>query len=335
MNPSPYGVIQAVAMLVGAAFVYAACGEPIAKAARWVLLVSAATCSLLIVQYYLRRAASSTVASARRRRDDWIMLGCILVGVAAPLGATFLVFDVVEMGGWFHQSDASVVAGACLMVAGAAILTSTAADWYLITPFVRGVIGPPSCRRAEHRVRFAKWWIVHRTICEFLVYTGLAFTVTIAAAGLTKEIASDDILDVALGSFIGASTALGLVTYLGPRFRDGVKYMQIQSAGLGTWAKGRDVDGRDIEGFVVDVSIEPGIQLRRTPDDAPSFVPLSRASMVQQMGARGPFCGPNECQGWVDKCERARVVTESHRPTPPGSDSPSPDSRTPTPRDKG
>src|SRR5262249_1479374 len=155
-----------------------------------------------------------------------------------------------------------------------AVLTSSGVDWYFITPYQRGVLNPPICnastggpedRDIQERRAYAKWWVTQRGICELISYTSVAVFLAIVGAALTEDVKGHATLQIALGSFVGAGTAFWLAAYVQGRLVAGWQFMQEQSVGLGRWADGVSLRDANVQGFVRDVSITPGIQLCPDP----------------------------------------------------------------------
>ena len=231
----------------------------------------------------------------------------VILGYGLPLGASTAMAIVLHPGGILPgSSEAATVASLLLVAALVAVVTSSAVDWYLITPFQRGVLNVPICCQkkgpeAQKRRAYAKWWVVHRGLCELISYTAVALFLAILGAALTEQIKADNVLQIAFGSFIGAGTAVWLAAYVQRRLVAAWEFMQEQSVGLGRWAEGVNLRERPIAGFVRDVSITPGIQLCPAPDEA-DFVPLKYAATAQDQDPPRRLC-EGVCERWVELCD--------------------------------
>jgi hypothetical protein len=233
-------------------------------------------------------------------------LGTVALGI--PLALCVVLVARGGFDGLLFSSAAASVAGSLVFGITAAVLLSSAADWYLITPFQRGILNPPICRAHSQldaitvRRRYAKWWVAHRGLCELVSYSCFAIFLTIVFAAVTELVNADSVLQVALGSFIGAGTAFALVSYLVPRVKAAWEYMHVQSAGLGMWASGVNARGEPVEGLFVDISLKPGLQLRPGVGEPVVFVPLAHADSVQECDAPSERCA-GRCEFWIADCD--------------------------------
>jgi hypothetical protein len=311
MQPVPHVLTQVVLLLVVFGLDLAARGDAIAFASVVILGIGAVLTTLFALVYHWRRRARMRAGhpiSFFRRRDDRRMAALSLVGYGIPIGfGATMVAGVHVRGILFHTSQAATVASLLLIATFVAVLTSSAVDWYLITPFQRGVLNATICCTGtdgpdvQTRRAYAKWWVVHRGICELISYTSAALFVAIVGAALTEQVKADGVLQIAFGSFIGAGTAVWLAAYLQRRIVAAWEFMQEQSVGLGRWAEGANLRDAPIAGFVRDVSVSPGIQLCSAPDD-PEFVPLKYAPMAQDQEPPWPLCS-SSCERWVELCD--------------------------------
>lgn len=316
MHPIPNVRTQVAIALLIDALVLALCGDGVGGAGAAVLAVAALIWLVAALQYHVRRARADVRPSAVRRREDRVMVALGLLGIGAPLAVCTLLWQTTPFDGLVFSSPAAEVAGALMLTTCAAVLVSSALDWYVITPFQRGVLNPEICRAHAHpaltpqsRRRYAKWWIGHRGACELIAYTSFSIFLAIVFTALTALVDDDAILKISLGSFVGAGTAFALQGYLGPRIRSGWEYLNVQSAGLGEWAAGVDRNAATIHGLVIDVSLKPGIQILETADGSPEFVPLAMAIDVQHDADPEMRC-VDCCGGWIVDCDRGRRERE-------------------------
>jgi hypothetical protein len=315
MHPAPNVLTQVVIALLIDALVVALGGDHLAKPGVAVFGATAVIWFLLAAIYQLRRATANVKPSARRVREDRMMLILGVLAVGLPLATCVALAAGMPFDGFLFSSQASTVAGTLVMTTASAVLISSAADWYLITPFHRGVLNPEICRAHNDltkpsRRRYAKWWIAHRGLCELIAYTSFSLFLAIVFTALTELVDDDAVLKISVGSFIGAGTAFALQGYLAPRVRSSWEYLNFQSAGLGEWAAGIDRNRQPVEGLVVDVSLKPGVQLRQSPTSPPVFVPLASAEDVQSCWNPNLRC-ETQCEGWILDCDRGRRERES------------------------
>jgi hypothetical protein len=315
MNPTPNVLTQVVIALLIDVLVVASCGNHLGMSGVAVFGVTAVIWFLLGAIYQLRCATSDFEPSARRVQEDRMMHMLGFVAVGLPLATCVALVVGVPFDGFLFSSQASTVAGTLVLTTACAVLISSAADWYLITPFQRGVLNPEICRShtdltEPSRRRYAKWWIAHRGACELVAYTSFSLFLAIVFTALTELVDDDAVLKISVGSFIGAGTAFALQGYLGPRVRSGWEYLNVQSAGLGEWAAGIDKNRQPVEGLVVDVSLKPGVQLLQSPTSPAVFVPLASAEEVQACRNVTPRC-EGKCEGWILDCDRGRRERES------------------------
>lgn len=322
MQPIPHVRTQVGLLLAVDGVAVAVRGDPIALASLVIIGIGAAVPAVFALGYHWRRRRAGHHVSAFRRRDDRRMAALSLLGYGVPLGLAIAMVVGFQIDGLFFHSEAATVASLLPIAAFVAVLTSSALDWYLITPYQRGVLNAPICQASagepdiQKRRAYAKWWVAQRGICELISYTSVAVFLAIVGAALTAEVKADNVLQIAFGSFIGASTAVWLAAYVQRRLVAAWEFMQEQSVGLGRWAQGLNMRGAVVTGFVRDVSISPGIQLCSAPED-PEFVPLKYAPTAQDQEVPRPLCGQG-CERWVELCDehfrRQEIATGTPSP---------------------
>lgn len=324
MQPIPHVSVQVALLVVLDAFIVVARGDALGIASTAIIGLGAGIALVFGATYHVRRwrrLKTSPISKTRLGADRQMAMLCF-VGYGAPLAVAIAMTSGLRVDGLIFDSQASTVACLLPLCGLVAVVTSSAVDWYLIRPFQCGVLNEPLCSRGPDapsevsRRAHAKWWITHRGLCELTSYTSVALLIAIGAAAIGETIDADQVLKVAIGSFIGASTAVWLGGYVLSRIVPAWEYMQIQSSGLGAWSDGVDEKGKPISGFVRDVSLRPGIQLCPDPESA-VFVPLGEAETAQDSDAPfAPLCR-DTCRRWVERCDRHLRDKESAvgRPT--------------------
>jgi hypothetical protein len=314
MQPIPHIRTQVGLLLAADGIAVAVRGDPIALASVVIIGLGATVTVVFALAYHWRRharAGEGHPISAFRQRDDKRMVALSALGYGAPLGVAVAMVVGLHIHGLLFHSEAATVAALLPIATFTAVLTSSEVDWYFITPYQRGVLNPPICNLStggsedpdiQKRRAYAKWWVAQRGICELVSYTSVAVFLAIVGAALTEDVKADNTLQIALGSFVGAGTAFWLAAYVQGRLVAAWQFMQEQSVGLGRWADGVNTRDADIEGFVRDVSITPGIQLCPDPEKKPEFVPLKYAPTTQDRDLPKTLCS-KKCELWVELCD--------------------------------
>ena len=279
--------LQAVATIVIGIGAVLACGHRCGFPQLVAMGVGPGIGLVLIAAYYLRASRCETPRDGDRRTGDGRVGGLFVAGFGLPLAAATVAWLTPSFHGLVFSSAAAAFAGVAIVLIPTSIFTSSLVDWYFILPFVNGVFGPPIWERdmarlsTDRRRRYAKYWVAHRGLCEVVVYLSFALALSIVFVAVGNAVSHDKTLPGAIESLGGAGIAFAVLTYLGPRARDALDYTQVPSAGLGTWAKLGDEEKPGVEGFVVDVSVHPGVQLRRA-DGEWRFVPLKFAALLHE-----------------------------------------------------
>lgn len=264
-----------------------------------------------VVRRRLPREASSPDAGASGGRGGEgraIVVG--LVGFGLPLAAAAVAWGTPSLDGLVFHSVAATWGAVLLVLMPVAILASSMVDWYLILPFVHGrfrwpavwvddqLLLPPVRRR-----RYAKYWIVHRALCEMTVAFSGALLLAIVFVAVGNAVSRDQTLPTAIESLGGSGIAFALVALFGPRIAAAIGYMLDQSAGLGEWVAvtKRDAQGWDTgevayTGLVVDVSVGAGIQIRlsapfRLLDRRRKSSRIRAAGRAERSNVAGRSCG--------------------------------------------
>ena len=156
---------------------------------------------------------------------------------------------------------------------------------------------------------YARYWIMHRMVAEFTVYAGIVVLVGLFFAVGSTLIHSEEGKS-AVGFVGGVGIAVWSISELSG-LRAALTFVRFPSHfELGSWASGRTSDCVDISGFVLDVSISPGVQLiekprghpaRDAPDKARS-VPLGQAHNIRPIDPPLVPC-EKRCEFWIPDCE--------------------------------
>jgi hypothetical protein len=327
VNPRPYVQIVAVVTLLVATGALALVGAPASPLLAGCLTLGAVVGSWLAIRYRLKRVGHRSRA---RAAEDRAMAGCLVVGLLIPLGCCWSAVAIGSGNAPFTpptHGSAAIAISCCLLLIPLSILVSSAVDWYLIRPFREGLDGPPACQRnvsEPKRTRaYARYWILHRGICEFIVYGSLCGIVafTYSAVLLT---ASDPVVNGAV-SLLGLGGVAWAYTKMRPLAEHAVNYARFPGPGLGSWAVGRNASGATIDGFLVDVSIEPGVQLIEHPVGPPGApppparepgeraVPLKDRSTLHEIVPPRPLCPGGRCEFWIPDCEVGLLQLECAR----------------------
>lgn len=315
MNPKPFVQLQALAVLLVVAATVAILDANAALGVAILVTVGAAIWSTFALTYRLRRTRWEETRSALRSGRDAVMTGCLLLGLVLPAG---LLWGAALVGD-LNVIDPPVHGGAAVILAlGAAtvplsMLVSSSVDWYLIRAFREGVHGSPVCQRHLHsdaqRMAYARYWALHRMVSEFFVYLGVAGAVAaglvIASEGTDSE--SGKTL-LSLGG--GMGLAIWAVSEMG-KVRQAIPFVRFPTCGLGDWVEGRNDECDDISGFVLDVALDPGVQLIEEPRGYPAedishpdrSIPLTRRRTVKRVPPPREFCPDGTCEFWLPDCE--------------------------------
>lgn len=242
------------------------------------------------------------------------MLGCLIVGIIIPAALAWLEFAVVQydaIGRPLRDGEA-VIAGLAFLAIPFGILVSSSVDWFLIRPFREGVYNEPVCRPEVHKegrgMDYARYWILHRMVSEFTVYVGIVVLI-----GLFFAIGSTLIHSEEGKSAVGFVGGLGIAVWSVSELsglRAALTFVRYPRCELGSWVRGRTADCIDISGFVLDVSISPGVQLINEPRGYPATdiaekkrsVPLSQAHNIEDIDPPLTPCS-KRCEFWVPDCE--------------------------------
>jgi hypothetical protein len=261
------------------------CGE---RAAGLVCLISGLGTLIwlvLAIRFHIKsRIANSDEAGESDPPSDADVVLLSLIGLLLPFCAAIVLWHTQAWDGTASLTGVWIAGAVCLMIS--TIYISSLIDRYLILPYVYGRFASPvwvEDTRADdvdgrsaslkRRRAYSKFWVAHRTACEIIVFSSLALILAVILIVVIDAVAYDRTLPRAIESIGGAGIAIGVLGYLGPRARDGVDFVLGGHAGLGTWVRGFDQYQREIEGYVVSVSVEPGVKLW-TPNEGFRYLPL-------------------------------------------------------------
>ena len=314
MKPRPYVQIQAFLAALAVIVALVVLGRTGALAAASFVSVGLAIWLFFLTRYVILVKRSGDLRSRNRKGKDRVMLWCLIVGLAIPAVLAWLEFAVFgyDAIGRPLQDGEAVVASLGFLAIPYGILVSSSVDWYLIRPFREGVYNEPVCRPEVHEegqgMDYARYWIMHRMVSEFTVYAGIIVLVGLFFAVSSTLIHSEEGKG-ALGFVGGLGIAVWSISELAG-LRAALKFVRYPHCELGSWVAGRAADCVDISGFVLDVSISPGVQLineargHPAPDIAEkaSSVPLKQAHNIKHIDPPLTLCS-GRCEFWVPDCE--------------------------------
>jgi hypothetical protein len=314
MKPRPYVQIQAFLTLVAVALVVVLLGRPAALAAAVFVSIGLAVWLFFFVRYLVLVKRAGDPRSKYRRSRDRAMFGCLIVGLIGPATLAWLEFVVFGYDpiGRPLQNGEAVVAALGFLAIPLGILVSSSVDWYLIRPFREGVYNEPVCQPEIHKegrgMDYARYWVMHRMVSEFIVYAGVVVLVGLFFAVGSTLIHSEEGRG-ALGFIGGLGIAVWSISELSG-LRAALAFVRYPHCELGTWVAGRTTDCIDISGFVLDVSVSPGVQLISEPRGHPapdiadkhSSVPLRQAHNIERINCPLVPCS-EKCEFWLPGCE--------------------------------
>lgn len=323
MKPRPYVQIQAFFATAATVVLLGVLAESAALPAAIFL-----TLGLCIWLYFMGRYRWLlwTVGDRRssdRHGKDRVMAACLVSGLVVPTALAWTEFALsdVDLFAPPLQGGAATVLTISILAIPLGIFVSSAVDWYLIRPFREGVHNEPVCRSEVHRngraMDYARYWIMHRMVSEFVVYVGIVILVGLGFAVIAQAVQSEQ--GKGAVSFIGG---LGIAVWALSELsglRAALNFVRYPHCELGSWAEGRTENCADIAGFVLDVSIKPGVQLIESPRGYPArdiadkrhSVPLRQAYAIKTVDPPRPICS-ERCEFWIPDCEMGlRELEES------------------------
>jgi hypothetical protein len=330
MRPSPMVQIQAVVSVIVVLVCLVALQGEAAAAIGALLTAACLIWGLFGFRYWTllrRRDETWPPVSPLRRSRDRVMRQCFVLGLGVPVVLAWTTaFGHPHLFTPPLLGAEAVLGGLSCAGIVVAVLVSSAVDWYLIRPFREGVFADPVCKPTVDlgaKERYQRFWIAHRLLSELLVYfaiSGLIALATVVANDQTTTKTSDSILDV-----LGPVGIIGWTLFEISKLKIALDFVRRPSdGGLGCWINGRNDDGEDIEGLVLDAAIDPGVQLideargHPAPDISVSerSVPLKYRKTMHRRAAPLPICPGDTCAFWIPDCELG-LHLHSDNPYPP------------------
>ena len=314
-------------MLVVTAIGVGLLGPGAALAAGIEVSVGAAIWLWFFARYEWLRSRSPLERTSERAGKDRVMVIAALLGLVIP--AT-LAYAAAADGGLTPLEPAlrhglAVLTMLCALTIPLAMLVSSAVDWYLIRPFREGVYDLPACQpekqASAEAMDYARYWIAHRMVCEFFVYLAIAGLIALAATVAGEETHSETGTNVL--NLLGIAGILAWSLAELGKLKAALDFVRYPTCSLASWVRGRNAAGADIEGFVLDVSVKPGVQLIDEPRgypapdiaDAKRSVPLRGRETIETAQPPRTICPGQKCEFWIPDCEfgiRALYHREQH-----------------------
>lgn len=313
MKPRPYVQIQAFMTGLVSVAILIILGPTASLALAIFLTAGLSIWMFFFLRYVFLVQEQEDPRSIDRRGKDRVMVGCLLGGLVLPAASAWIAFALgLELIAPPLRDGEAVVASCGLLAVPLGILVSSSIDWYLIRPFREGVYNEPVCRPEIHKegrgMDYARYWVMHRMISELVVYLGLVILVALFFGVGSTAIDSEE-----GKSAVGFLGALGIAVWSVSELsglRAALRFVRYPHCELGAWVKGRTTDCEDIAGFVLDVSVNPGVQLIEEPRGHPApdiadehrSVPLRQAHNIEPIDPPRPVC-VEHCEFWVPDCE--------------------------------
>jgi hypothetical protein len=314
MKPKPYVRLQAAALLLIVAIILGILGEEVALSLAISLSVGALIWIWFSARYHWLLLRSNRARSEHRRGRDTVMHLCLLVGLVLPCALAWfwgpLGVEIIEAP--LHGGEA-VVLSLSVLIVPLSILVSSSVDWYLIRPYREGAHDDPVCQPSAHisgrAMDYARYWVLHRMVSEFLAYAGIVGVIALAstiAGQATHSESGKNVLNL-----IGLLGVLGWSLVELGKLKAALEFVRYPTCGLGDWVTGRSDEGEEPRGFVLDVSTDPGVQLidePRGPDaedisDYERSIPLKHRRTIKAIAPLRPTCPGLKCEFWVPDCE--------------------------------
>jgi len=315
MKPRPYVQIQAAAVLVASVIALAVLGKEVTLAVAIALMVATVIWGYFGARYYWLLSKSGLTRSGHRGERDAVMLGCLVIGLIVPSGLAWCgvgVGDLELFNAPLKGGEAILITLSVLMIP-LSIFVSSSVDWYLIRPFREGVHGEPACQATAQEsgqtMDYARYWVLHRMVSEFLAYAGIvgviALSATVAGQATHSETGKNVFNLIGLLGVLGWSLAeLG-------KLKAALDFVRYPTCGLASWVRGRSEEGEELSGFVLDVSVNPGVQLIGEPrgylapdiSDPDSSIPLKHRRTIKPITPAVEVCAGGKCEFWVPDCE--------------------------------
>jgi hypothetical protein len=312
MKPRPWVQLQAAGALLVTVANLALFGRSASLGLLIPLVIALAIWLALIFTYMRRLSESGELRSSWRAAEDTVMLGCLTAGIVVPCALALASRAGIEPLRLVSDLPGSgeFLLAICSLVFAISLLVSSATDWYLIRAFREGVHGDPICnpelRRSGRGMTYATYWIFHPHDRRGLAYLCTVLVgLTIAAESTSNESSGE----------LHQSGRRPRYRRLGnpgsdqaPRRSRIRPPAHLQSRQLG---QGQNQQGADISGFVLDVSVKPGVQLIEEPRGHPALdlsdpkhsVPLTQRETIDEVDPPRLPCPDGRCEFWVPNCE--------------------------------
>jgi hypothetical protein len=322
MKPRPNVQLQALATLVLSLAALGALGRHCALVLALTFTVAEVIWAWMAVRYWvLRRRWEHGDPDARphssvRTALDKVMSRNNAIGILVPGTLSWLILLAGKDSQLYTppvNGTTEVIVAACVVLVPLSMLVSSSVDWYLIRAFREGVVGEPACRpsvaESEASINHLKYWVMHRLVCEFVLWSSVAVGIGFISA-LVENATSDPTSKATFNllGFIGiAAWSAGELAKL----RAAVDFIRYPSVGIGQWVTGRNQSCDTIAGYVHDVALQPGVQLIDTPRGNPApdisishhSVPLRLRETLTRATPREPSRCATKCEFWVPACE--------------------------------
>jgi hypothetical protein len=253
-----------------------------------VVLIVGATIWAICVWWFVARSD----AGDRKVWHDELRQGLAqgIVGLGVPLIVAVIAWQSPSLEGWLFSTAAAAFGATTLVIIPVALLASSMIDRFVILPRLLGLTGPdpvwrPAAVDDRSRRRVAQGWVAHRGFCELFVFTAIAVVLAVALVAVINEVSHDETVPTALESLGGAGIAVYIFGLSGPRHAQAVTFCLSGPVVLGNWVRGRDEYGNQVEGFVLDVSVHPGVKLVSL-DDERNIIPLKNAPSLNPVPRR-------------------------------------------------
>lgn len=328
MKPKPYVQLQALTTLLVSVVALVFLGSQAADATAPALTLGAAIWLWFGWRYRHRRLAWPEDRSSTRAARDKVMVQCFAIGLALPAALAWIVAIAgpsAELVTPPVGDGQNVIVGLCVVLIPLSILVSSSVDWYLIRAFREGVYGQPSCRTAgtPESVDHVRHWVMHRFACEVVLWLAVTVGIAFITAAFEEGTSSDS--GKTMLNLVGLLGILGWTYTEMAKLKPALDFIRYpNSVGLGDWAEGENHKGKHISGFVLDVALEPGVQLIEQPRGYPArdvskpecSVPLAERETLSPLDPPRPLC-QTSCEFWVPDCEVGIREIEREADPPP------------------
>jgi hypothetical protein len=315
MKPRPYVQIQAAAVLVVSVIALAVLGKEVTLAVAITFMVATVIWGHFAARYYWLLSKSGLTRSGHRRERDAVMLGCLVVGLILPSALAWCgvcIGDLELFKPPLKGGEAILITLSVVMIP-LSILVSSSVDWYLIRPFREGIHDEPACQDSAQgsgqAMDYARYWVLHRMVSEFLAYAGIVGVIALSgtvAGEATHSESGKNIFNLIglLGVLCWSLVELG-------KLKAALDFVRYPTCGLASWVRGRSEEGEELSGFVLDVSVNPGVQLIGEPrghpapdiSDPDNSIPLKHRRTIKPITPPVKVCAGGKCEFWIPDCE--------------------------------